>query len=238
DVSKTTSELEEMSTQLKDKTSESVTGVDALTTIINNIHTEVSHNVQRVDQLLNNSSQIGGIITSIHDISEQTNLLALNASIEAARAGDAGRGFAVVADEVRKLAEQSSAATSEIETILTQLQREISETKSSNDHQLSVIDEGRNKMSSIKDVFSELIGFITESLAVIQHLSAEVEGLHTRSDEQLHVFHEITESIQSNASSSEELLSMVETVNESLATLNTLFSGLQETTSKLRSVVS
>lgn len=237
DVSKTTTDLENISTHLKDMTSKSAEGVDALTSIIDHIHMEVTNNGERVEQLLNNSSQIGGIITSINDIAEQTNLLALNASIEAARAGDAGRGFAVVAEEIRMLADQSAVATSQIEGILTQLQQEISATKSTNDQQLSVIDEGRHNMTSIRSIFSELIGSITQSLEVIHHLSVEVEGLHTRNQAQLHVFNEITDSIQSNASNSEELLSMVETVNDSLEKLNMLFSSLQETTSKLRSIV-
>lgn len=92
-------------------------------------------------------------------------------------------------------------------------------------------------MSEIRGIFQELIDTITQSLEVIHHLSAEVEGLHNRNDAQLHVFHEITGSIQSNASSSEELLSMVETVNDSLARLNVVFSGLQESTAKLREIL-
>ncbi|WDM24547.1 hypothetical protein J4I02_24835 [Paenibacillus polymyxa] len=60
-------------------------------------------------------------------MSGQIGLLPLNAAIEAARAGEQGRGFAVVADEVRKLADQSEAATKQIETLITAIQSETSE---------------------------------------------------------------------------------------------------------------
>jgi methyl-accepting chemotaxis protein len=78
-----------------------------------------------MDRLGLGSIRIGEVVESISGIAEQTNLLALNATIEAARAGDAGRGFAVVASEVKSLAQQTATATSDIQSRIGEIRRDI-----------------------------------------------------------------------------------------------------------------
>ncbi len=74
--------------------------------------------IEAMKRIESSAKQIADAVTIVSDIADQTNLLALNAAIEAARAGEHGKGFAVVAEEVRKLAEQSSAATKQINDLI------------------------------------------------------------------------------------------------------------------------
>ncbi|MGV2986413.1 methyl-accepting chemotaxis protein [Vibrio sp. E150_011] len=96
--------------------------VDQNGTLATSLSDQISETSQRIDALIQSSSDIGSVVEVILSIAEQTNLLALNAAIEAARAGDQGRGFAVVADEVRALAQKTQNSTTEIETIVSSLQ--------------------------------------------------------------------------------------------------------------------
>jgi hypothetical protein len=68
--------------------------------LITGLANQLSGTSDVMNKVNDQSTNIGGILTTISAIAEQTNLLALNAAIEAARAGESGRGFAVVADEV------------------------------------------------------------------------------------------------------------------------------------------
>ncbi|WP_241153050.1 methyl-accepting chemotaxis protein, partial [Pseudomonas viridiflava] len=99
------------------------TRVDQTVEAISLMVGSVEDATQEVQGLAVMATDISKVLDVIRAIAEQTNLLALNAAIEAARAGEAGRGFAVVADEVRALAHRTQQSTSEIEQMISSIQK-------------------------------------------------------------------------------------------------------------------
>ncbi|MFQ2290229.1 methyl-accepting chemotaxis protein [Aeromonas enteropelogenes] len=110
------------------------------------------------------SGQIGNILDVIRGIAEQTNLLALNAAIEAARAGEQGRGFAVVADEVRSLAGRTAQSTSEIQTMIENLQQGVAKA-------VTVMQECSREMDSCMDQSSHANNAMEEVQGIVVLIS-------------------------------------------------------------------
>ena len=90
---------------------------------MNRIREQMESIAETVVHLSEQGQAIGEIIAVVNDLAEQSNLLAVNAAIEATRAGEFGKSFGVVAQEVRSLAEQSRQATTQVRTILMEVQK-------------------------------------------------------------------------------------------------------------------
>jgi methyl-accepting chemotaxis protein len=99
--------------------SETVAGINAIRDAIREAE-------KRIKRLGERSQEISAAINLINRISERTQILALNAGMQAASGGDAGRGVGVVADEVQRLAENTRDATTEITTLVGNIQTETS----------------------------------------------------------------------------------------------------------------
>jgi len=90
---------------------------------MNRIRQQMEAIAASMERLSEQNQAIGQIIATVEDLAAQSNLLAVNAAIEAAKAGEHGKGFGVVAQEVKSLAEQSRQATTQVRTILNDIQK-------------------------------------------------------------------------------------------------------------------
>jgi methyl-accepting chemotaxis protein len=148
--------------------------------------------MENINQLGQQSDNIGDIMNVITDIANQINLLAMNASIEAAHAGEAGRGFAVVAGEVRKLAEKTHTAAQEVENSITQMQK------------LTKVNiSGMNDAAASISQVTEFSEKTAEALSTAQTLVADVM-LKVQS---------ISAAVEQHANSSKAITSLVTDVN-------------------------
>lgn len=135
---------------------------------ISSLNTQV---MNAIDEFVSSANQVKGITEKITGISEQTNLLSLNASIESARAGEAGRGFAVVAGEIRNLADETSALTNEISSIVEVLESNALQTQNTIGTVVKSIDEEKILIDSSKDTYirmQEMFKHLYESVISTQ----------------------------------------------------------------------
>ena len=136
---------------------------------ISTIRETVSQTSKKVKRLGEASQKISKVVNLISGFAAQTNLLALNAAIEAARAGEEGRGFSVVAEEVRALAQQSAAATAEIESLVEEIQTQTNEVVTAMEAGTEqvvagtqLVEESRQKLTQISAVSTQVNKLINE----------------------------------------------------------------------------
>jgi methyl-accepting chemotaxis protein len=155
-----------------------VTGISA-------IRETVSETSKKVKRLGEASQKISKVVSLIGDFAAQTNLLALNAAIEASRAGEEGRGFAVVAEEVRSLAQQSAAATAEIEQLVEEIQVQTSEVSAAMEAGTEqvvtgtqLVEETRQKLSQI-NIVSQTVNDLVREIAAAAASQTETSEIVT-----------------------------------------------------------
>jgi methyl-accepting chemotaxis protein PixJ len=136
---------------------------------MSSIRETVAETAKKVKRLGEASQKISRVVNLINGFATQTNLLAMNASIEAAKAGEEGQGFVVVAEEVRTLAQQSAAATAEIEQVVEEIQRQTNEVvaamETGTEHVVNgtqLVEESRMHLSQITEVGMQLNQMVRE----------------------------------------------------------------------------
>ncbi len=139
----------------------------------------IRHNSDTIASLDNHTKRISSVVEVIGDVAGQTNLLALNAAIEAARAGESGRGFAVVADEVRTLAGRTATATTDISSMIQEVQNTAMKAVASMQDILQQADQGamiaKDAGAAIASIQTET-GRVVTAVESIAHNLQQQEG--------------------------------------------------------------
>lgn len=145
---------------------------------MNKIRVQMNSISGMVVKLSEQSQTIGEITATVNELAEQSNLLAVNAAIEAAKAGEQGKGFTVVAQEIKLLSNRSKDATSQVRTILRDVQKSISSAVMATEEGGKAVDEGLRLTNISGEVINALSESVTEaSNAAIQIAASSQQQL-------------------------------------------------------------
>ncbi|RPH44901.1 MAG: methyl-accepting chemotaxis protein [Burkholderiales bacterium] len=132
----------------------------------------------RLGTIREKTSDISGVVTTITKIADQTNLLSINAAIEAEKAGDQGLGFMVLAREIRRLADQTAAATLDIEQMVRHMQSAVSAGVMEMDGFAAQVERGVGVTAQVGTQLGQIIGQVK---ALSERFDAVNHGMRSQS---------------------------------------------------------
>ncbi|MGE6132832.1 methyl-accepting chemotaxis protein [Aeromonas salmonicida] len=227
EVSRNTSDAASAATQVSSSAELGANTVNDSIKRIEQVAGAIESTAVVIRQLGDDSRNIGMVLEVIRGIAEQTNLLALNAAIEAARAGEQGRGFAVVADEVRTLAKRTQDSTSQINTIIAELQQRAEQAG-------TTMQQSQEMMNSTVSTAREAglsISEISNSVESISHMNIQIA---TATEEQGAVSEELNRNVVNISHASEEVAAGATQMAQACNDLNHLANQLQEMVRRFR----
>ena len=180
-------------------------------------------------------------VNLIASIAEETNLLSLNASIEAARAGESGKGFAVVAVEISKLAEQSNAASVDIEKMIMDLGQNSERTVETMEMVQDAINRQSDDMNNTRKIFEKVkdrINLVAKGVANIREATERLEGETTYIAEDINGLNAAAnknmENVKETMEAGEEVLKVVKNVSSMSVNVNTAANEMMQSVEKFR----
>ena len=180
-------------------------------------------------------------VNLIASIAEETNLLSLNASIEAARAGESGKGFAVVAVEISKLAEQSNAASADIEKMIMDLGKNSERTVETMEMVQDAINRQSDDMNNTRKIFEKVkdrINLVAKGVANIREATERLEGETTYIAEDINGLNAAAnknmENVKETMEAGEEVLKVVKNVSSMSVNVNTAANEMMQSVEKFR----
>ena len=160
---------------------------------------------ENIVALSEKTQAVGEIITTVNDISERSHLLALNAAIEAAAAGESGRSFAVVASEMKILADQAKEATTQVRSILGDIQRGINTSVMLTEEAVKRVTAGKERTDTTQATITEISSRVQESVQTFQQIVASTNQQQLGIEQVMGALQNIRQASQQTAAGTRQL---------------------------------
>lgn len=181
----------------------------------------------RLAVLNEKAGNITQVVATITKVADQTNLLSLNAAIEAEKAGEYGRGFSVVATEIRRLADQTAAATADIEIMVREIQSAVSASVMGMD---KFSEEVRRGMQEVQQVGGQLSQIIQQVQALAPRFEAVNEGMQAQATGA----EQITEALTQLSEAAQQTVEALQKAGDAVTDLNRVAGELRGGVARFR----
>jgi methyl-accepting chemotaxis protein WspA len=182
---------------------------------------------ENLDVIQERTKDITAVITTITAVADQTNLLSLNAAIEAEKAGEFGKGFAVVSMEIRRLADQTAVATLDIEVIVKEMLKAVTDGVSGMDQFMT---DMKNGMHNVRSVGTQLEGIIES----VQSLPSRFEMVNEGMKAQAEGGRQISEAMSQLSEGARQTSASLQQSNQAIEQLKGAAQGLRQEISRFK----
>jgi methyl-accepting chemotaxis protein len=202
-----------------ERSKDGLRSMDDLAKVMDAIEEQTEAVAEHIVALSEKTQAIGDIIATVNDIAERSQLLALNASIEAAAAGEHGRSFSVVAEEIKTLADQAKAATTQVSSILGDIQKGINSSVMSTEESVKRVANGRGQAENTLNTISDLAAIIEKSVQAFEQVVAST-------NQQRVGLEQVSQALQQIRTGSEQTAAGTKQIEQAVTNLNSLGSQL------------
>jgi methyl-accepting chemotaxis protein len=171
---------------------------------MNRIKDQVESIAENIVRLGEQSQAIAEIAGTVADLAGQVNLLSVNASIEASKAGEQGKGFLVVAQEVKNLSVQSKQASSQVRSILNDVQKAINAAVMATEQGSRMVEAGSEQASRAGESIQILADTIAESAQAAIQVAASSQQQQVGMDQLASAMESIKQASVQNVASTRQ----------------------------------